>query len=81
MTHSGLTKNGIIQLAGPNEAKLVHFRTNETIYLQLRDMSKRTGLSMRSIIEAGAKRQLRELERQLAKRQTPTTDEGTINDE
>ena len=73
------TKNGIPQINSTYRRQLV-CHTSETILRELREMAARTGMSQRSIIENGIKRQLRELQRQIDKGQLPVID-GDIENE
>lgn len=64
------TKNGIRQIDSGYRPQIV-FHTSEPLLRELREMASRTGLSQRSIIEAGVRRQLSELTRQLNKGTLP----------
>ena len=73
------TRNGIPQLDSGYRCQCV-FHTSETLLREIREMASRTGLSQRAIIEAGVRRQLSELTRQLNKGKIPIGI-GDISDE
>jgi hypothetical protein len=65
---SCLNKNGIPRIsAGQNTRSALIFEVSPETRSRLRLVSEKTGISQRKILEAGARRQLREIERQLKK--------------
>jgi hypothetical protein len=84
MRRGVVTKNGIVQLNSGRRTQMA-FHIDEGLLRELREMSARTGLTQRAIIEAGARRQLKELHRQINRGQLAVMEildnEQSINEE